>query len=74
MLPLEDGVYEVVVVDAQEIHAEDAVRVELVIVAGTQKGEVIALRALHFDHDALSILGRPGTLTVDNGTPSFTPE
>lgn len=74
MLPLEDGVYEVVVVDAKEIHAKNAVSIELVVTAGPRKGEVIALRATNFDRDALSMLGLPGTLSVENGMPSFAPE
>jgi hypothetical protein len=73
MLPLEDGVYEVVVIDAQEIDAENAARVELVITAGPRKGELVALRATHLDRDALSMLGLPGTLSVDKGMPSFVP-
>jgi hypothetical protein len=73
MTPLTDGVYDVLVVDVQNDEHSDAVRVELVLTAGSHKGEVVRLRVTNSDSDALSLLGLPGSLTVTDGVPSFTP-
>jgi hypothetical protein len=72
MTPLSDGAYEVLVIDAQEDEENNAVALELVLVAGQHKGEVVHLRMSNFDDDALSLLGLPGMLTVVDGVPSFT--
>ena len=73
VIPLEDGIYDVMVVDASEDTARDEVRVELTITTGQHKGEVVGLRAhaRNFHGDALSLLGQPGTLTVSDGNPSL---
>jgi hypothetical protein len=73
MTPLVDGVYEVLVVDAQEVDRIGAIGLELVITAGAHKGEVVRVRATNLDTDALSLLAIPGQLTVDGGVPSFEP-
>ena len=71
MALLDDGVYEVVVVDAQEIDEIGALSLELVITTGTRKGDVVPLRVDNFDGDALSLLGLPGRLSVHDGVPTF---
>jgi len=71
MAPLADGVYEVLIVDAQEVEQIGALRVELVITAGEHKGEVVHVRVTNFGKDALSLLALPGRLTIDGGVPSF---
>ena len=64
---LGDGVYDVLVVDAT---AEgDALAIEITILAGEHKGEVVALRATGLGTDELELLGMPGTLRVENGVP-----
>jgi hypothetical protein len=68
---LDDGVYEVVVVDAQEIDEIGALSLELVVTTGTHKGDVVPLRVDNFDRDALSLLGLPGRLCVHDGVPTF---
>lgn len=64
-----DGEYEVVVVDA-EIDPEGTARVSLVIVAGTLKGRVVDVRGPAL-RDPVDMLGAPGKLSVEGGTPSL---
>lgn len=66
---LPDGAYDALVVDATE-HDDGSVAVELTIVAGTAKGEVVTLRATGLTGDPLDLLGVPATVTVAGGTPS----
>jgi hypothetical protein len=68
MLP--DGTYDVFVVDAAADGA-DALRLELTILAGEQKGEVVSMRAQGLAVDELDALGLPGTLTVAAGEPAL---
>jgi hypothetical protein len=69
---LEDGSYDALVVDAS-IDGE-AMALDLTILAGAHKGEVVAIRATGIDADDLELLGMPGTLVVENGVPRFTVE
>jgi hypothetical protein len=69
---LEDGVYDALVVDATA--AGEAMNLDLTIVAGAHKGEVVAVRATGLAIDELDLLGMPGTLVVENGVPAFTVE
>ncbi len=66
---LPDGTYDALVVDAAE-HDDGSVSVDLTIVAGAVKGEVVTLRATGLTGDALDLLGVPATITVTGGTPS----
>lgn len=66
---LADGTYDALVVDA-EAGEDGSVGVELTIVAGDAKGEVVALRAAGLAGDPLDLLGVPATITVRDGTPS----
>ena len=72
MLP--DGRYDVFVVDAEHLGPGDVVRVEVTILAGEQKGEVVSMRAEGLGVDELDLLGTPGTLVVADGQPSITLE
>jgi hypothetical protein len=74
MVPLDDGAYDVFVVNADDEPSRHAMRVELTITTGPRKGEVVRLRVTHLGRDALSVLGLPGTLTVMQGRPSLTIE
>lgn len=66
---LPDGTYDALVVDATE--AEDgSVAVDLTIIAGEAKGEVVTLRTADLAGDPLDLLGVPATLTVSGGAPS----
>jgi len=48
----------------------DDLRLELTILAGEHKGEVVPMRASGLGVDELDVLGVPGTLTVLDGAPS----
>jgi hypothetical protein len=64
---LEDGVYDGIVVDAAL--DRDGVRLELTVLAGPHKGEVLVVRAAGLAGDPLDRLGMPVTLTVADGAP-----
>ena len=66
---LADGTYDVIVVDAET--AADALHLEVTILAGEHKGEVVGVRAVGLAVDELDALGMPGTLTVRDGAPSI---
>jgi hypothetical protein len=66
---LPDGTYDALAVDARE--ADDgSVTVDLTIVAGPAKGEVVSLRATGLTGDPLDLLGVPATITVAGGVPA----
>jgi len=67
--PLPDGAYDAIVVDARE-GADGSVSVDLTIIAGDAKGEVVTLRSADLAGDPLDLLGVPATLTVAGGAPS----
>jgi hypothetical protein len=70
---LADGTYDVIVVDAAAggPEAPDSLRLDLTILAGEHKGEVVPMRATGLGVDELDALGMPGTLTVRDGDPSI---
>ena len=67
MLP--DGVYDVFVVDA--VDDDGVIRLELTILAGEQKGEVVNLSSPNLQGEPALLLGTPGTLTVTDGVPNL---
>jgi len=67
---LADGVYDVVVVDATA--DGDGIHLELTILGGAHKGEVVSVRATGSAIDEVDALAMPGTLRVENGVPAFT--
>ena len=69
MLP--DGAYDVFVVDAEAAGPAGALQLDLTILGGEHKGEVVSMRAEGLGVDDLDALGRPGTLTVTSGEPSL---
>lgn len=69
MLP--DGTYDVFVVDVEAEGPGDRLRLDLTILAGDQKGEVVSMRADGLGVSELDALGTPGTLTVAGGEPSL---
>ena len=69
---LPDGRYDVFVVDAT---AEgDVVHLELTILAGDHKGDVVTVAASGIARDEIDLLGLPATLAVINGRPVVTIE
>jgi hypothetical protein len=69
---LADGTYDVIVVDASAApDGPDELRLDLTILAGAHKGEVVPMRASGLGVDEVDVLGVPGTLTVRDGAPSI---
>ena len=66
---LPDGTYDALVVDAAD-HDDGSVSVDLTIVAGAVKGEVVSLRTAGLTGDPLDLLGVPATISVTGGVPS----
>jgi hypothetical protein len=65
---LEDGSYDALVVDASP--ADDgSCLVELTILAGPHKGEVVTVRGAGVGQDPIDLLGIPATITVSEGAP-----
>jgi hypothetical protein len=73
---LEDGTYDALVVDAtvDPAAADDVLALDLTILSGAHKGEVVSLRATGLHRDELDLLGLPGMIVVENGVPAFTVE
>jgi hypothetical protein len=71
VIPLEDATYDVMVVDAVEDPVESVIHLEVTIVAGAHKGEVVRLNGHNMGGDPLDLLGLPATLTVAGGVPSL---
>ena len=68
MQAMPDGRYDVLIVDAETID-ENTMRVEIAMVSGDDKGDVIAMRGPHLARDPIELLGLPGTLIVRDGVP-----
>jgi len=67
---LDDGSYDALVVDAEPT-GDGWCRVELTILGGAHKGEVVAVRTDGVSEDAaLDLLGIPATLVVADGVPT----
>lgn len=71
MLP--DGTYDVIVVDAAS-DGDGGLRLEVALLDGAHKGEVVAVLATGLDVDELDALGTPGTLVVADAAPLITLE
>ena len=69
---LADGSYEAMVVDARDADDEAGVLVlDITILAGAAKGEVVEVRAGQLQYDAIDLLAMPCILTVTNGQPKL---
>jgi hypothetical protein len=68
---LGDGSYDAIVVDA-DTAADGALVVDLTILAGEHKGEIVTVRAANTRRDPLDLLGVPATLVVASGQPAVT--
>jgi len=70
---LDDGTYDAFIVDAREDEEVfRAMSIELTITSGARKGEVITVRAMNVQRDAIALIGLPATLRVANGEPHLT--
>ena len=68
MQPLPDGFYEAMVVDVSAI-PEGGARLELALLAGAHKGEVVHVRSPGLDPEDLSVLGADARVSVVAGVP-----
>ena len=67
---LPDGTYDAIVVNATEVDAATTA-IELTVLAGPQKGQVVELRGPRGAHDPIDLLGVPATITVADGRPKL---
>ena len=67
MCAIEDGSYDVVVIEALEV-GDESLLIELVITSGAHRGDVIRVHA-RLDIAWTELLGAPATLTVSDGKP-----
>lgn len=67
MPALDDGTYDVLVIDARE-DDEDVLHLELAVVSGAHKGEVVHLSGPRRGRGATDVLGLPATLCVDGAS------
>jgi hypothetical protein len=73
-LELADGTYDAFVVDV-EVDGDGADRVthlELTILAGEHKGEVVSVAATGLAGEETDLIGMPATIVVTAGTPAVT--
>jgi hypothetical protein len=70
-MELDDGTYEVFVVEVISAPPRGDVHVELALVTGPHKGAVVRVRAEGLSRDPLDLLGLPATLIVSNGEPEL---
>jgi hypothetical protein len=68
---LEDGTYDALVVDAAP-DPDGSCRVDLTLLDGAHKGEVVSFRTRGLGDEALDLLGVPATLVVEGGSPTVT--
>ena len=69
---LPDGSYDVLVVDTSRHGDDGSLGVEVAIVAGPAKGQVVSLRTADLaGTDPLDLLALPATLTVRSGEPTL---
>jgi hypothetical protein len=69
---LPDGSYDAFIIDATR--EGEVVHLELTIIAGEHKGEVLTLAATGISRDELDLLGVPATIAVAGGLPAVTIE
>jgi hypothetical protein len=74
--PVPDGTYDVFIVDAvpHPDRPESVVKVEVTIVSGEFKGEVLNLSANGISGSDIDLMGVPAALTVTDGVPVLTVE
>jgi hypothetical protein len=66
---LDDGTYDAMVLDAAE-NGDGTMAMQLTVLGGPHKGEVVAVKVSGLARDALDLLAVPATLTVSEGEPS----
>ena len=66
---LPDGAYDAFILDTTR--EGDVLHVDLTIVAGDHKGEVVTVAASGVERDELDLMGLPATLVVADGRPAL---
>ena len=67
---LDDGTYDVFIVDANDDERDDdVVHVTLTVISGEHKSDVVTLHARGLQRDSATLIGLPGTLVVRDGVP-----
>ena len=69
MQPLPDGSYEALVVDVSPLAEGRGARLELALLDGNHKGEVVLVRSPGLDPDDLTVLGSGARVSVVAGVP-----
>jgi len=72
--PLPDGTYDVFIVDAQADPADETRvnQLDLTVVTGPFKGEVMTVASQGLEGSDLDLMGMPAVLTVADGRPTVT--
>ena len=71
VIGLADGSYEVLVVEVVPAPSRAGMQLELALVTGPHKGEVVRVRAEGLRRDPVELLGMPATLIVTKGEPEL---
>ena len=69
MQPLPDGSYQAMVVDIAPVAEGRGARLELALLDGEHRGDVVLVRSPGLDPDDLSLLGAGARVTVVAGVP-----
>jgi hypothetical protein len=68
---LEDGTYDVIVVDAVA-RDDGTIAIDVAVSSGSHRGDVVTLHASGLDRDCVDLLAMPATLVVRDGEPRLT--
>ena len=71
VIGLADGSYEVLVVEVVPAPSRAEMQLELALVTGAHKGDVVRVRAEGLRRDPVDLLGLPATLIVSEGEPEL---
>ena len=69
---LDDGTYDAIVIDATPAEAPGALVVELTLLGGSHRGEMVTITAAGVSRDPLDLLAVPATIVVTDGQPVLT--
>ena len=70
-VPLPDGRYEAFVIDIDDLD-DGSRRLDLTIIAGDHKGEVLTLTTENVEGEFTDLIGMPATIVVAGGRPNVT--
>ena len=70
-IPLEDGSYDVMIIDSDITEIKGRYHIDVTVLGGPNKGDVLSLTARDLTDDPIDLLGLPATLIVRDGTPDL---